>query len=172
MKLLLELSDKDFDEGSSERFEKPYRLRKASRAIILNENNEVAIQFASKYNYHKLPGGGLDEGETILDALHREIKEEVGCEVEVGEKVGLIIEYRNQFDVLQMSYCYLAKVKGDVGEPEWEEGELEEGFESIWVPLDQAISLLEADKPKEYKNKFIVKRDLVLLKEAQRLLGN
>lgn len=170
MKLLLEISDNDFGLGSSERFDKPYRLRKSGRAIIFNDKGEVAIQFSSKYNYHKLPGGGLDDGETTLEALHREVKEEVGCEIEVGEMVGVTIEYRNQLDLLHISYCYLTKVKGEVGEPAWEEGEIEEDFKIIWIQLKEAIKLMEKENPEKIKNKFIVKRDLEFLKEAKKML--
>ncbi|OGF20767.1 hypothetical protein A2316_04130 [Candidatus Falkowbacteria bacterium RIFOXYB2_FULL_38_15] len=172
MKLLLEISDSDIGVGSPERFDKPYRLRKASRAIIFNDKNEIAIQFASKYNYHKLPGGGLDKGENTPEALRREIKEEVGCEIEIGDEIGIIIEYRNQLDLLQVSYCYLAKLVGEVGKPAWEEGEIEEGFESVWMLPDEAIRLLESESPNEYKNQFIVKRDLEFLREAKRMLQN
>ena len=106
------------------------------------------------------------------DALQREIIEEVGCKSDVGEEVGVIIEYRNELDILQISYCYFARVVGEIGELSYEQGEIEEGHQPLWTSVDQAIQLLETDAPDDYEGKFIVVRDLVFLKEAKRLLTN
>jgi len=172
MKLLLEISDKDVNNGSIERFDKPYTLRKAARAIVVNDKNEIAFQFVSKHNYHKLPGGGIDEGETILQGLKREIKEETGCEdIEIMNEVGMIIEYRNEIDILQISYCYLAKPLGKISKPEYEKEELEGGFEPLWVSIDKAIELLKNDQPDTYDGRFIIKRDLAFLMENKNVSG-
>lgn len=57
-----------------------YRL--SSHAVILNENNEVLLLKATYANCAwGLPGGGLDMGETIHEALIRECKEELSCDI-------------------------------------------------------------------------------------------
>ena len=43
MKLLLEISDKDVSNGLAERFDKPYTLRKAARAVVFNDNKKAWI---------------------------------------------------------------------------------------------------------------------------------
>jgi len=170
MKLLLEISDKDVNNGPVERFNKPYTLRKAARAIVVNSKNEIAFQFVSKHNYHKLPGGGINEGESILRGLKRELKEEAGCEdIEIINEVGMIIEYRNEIDILQISYCYLAKPLGKISKSEYDKEELENGFEPLWVPIDKAIDLLKNDKPDTYDGGFIIKRDLAFLMENKNI---
>ncbi len=169
MKILLEISDKEIINGLTERFDKPYVLRKAARAVVFNGKNEIAFQFVSKYNYYKLPGGGVDQEETILEALKREIREETGCEdIKVIDEIGIIIEYRNKFDILQISYCYLAKTLGKIDSPEYDKEEIEEGLESLWVPMDKAINLLRNSNPDDYQGKFIVKRDLAFLEELKK----
>jgi 8-oxo-dGTP diphosphatase len=171
MKILLEISDKEINNGLSERFDKPYLLRKAARAVVFNERNEIAFQSVSKHNYYKLPGGGVERGETILEALKREIREEAGCEdIKVIDEIGIIIEYRNKFDILQVSYCYLAETIGKIDSPEYDKAEIEEGLESLWVPMEKAMTLLRNSKPDDYDGKFIVKRDLFFLEELKKTL--
>jgi hypothetical protein len=42
MKILLEISDKEIINGLAERFDKPYVLRKAARAVVFNGKNKIA----------------------------------------------------------------------------------------------------------------------------------
>jgi 8-oxo-dGTP pyrophosphatase MutT (NUDIX family) len=163
MKLLKTIKDKDLS--------KDFKTREASRAVLFDDNNLVPLLFVSKYNYHKLPGGGIDKGETKTQALIREIKEEVGSSIEVGPEVGKVIEYRSGFDLKQISYCYLGKILSK-GPQKLEQDEIDEGFELVWVPLDEAIKKVESDKPGNYEGGFIQKRDLALLLEAKRLVSS
>ena len=47
--------------------EKParYRRRTAVRAVMLRGNGQVALLNVEKYNYHKLPGGGVEAGAAV-----------------------------------------------------------------------------------------------------------
>lgn len=65
-----------------------YRL--SSHAVILNKDSEVLLLKATYANCAwGLPGGGLDMGETIHEALFRECSEELGCEVEIDYLSGV-----------------------------------------------------------------------------------
>jgi len=58
--------------------------RKGVSAIILNNKNEILIVNLQSFEekYFAIPGGGLDKGETLKQAVFREISEELGIEEE------------------------------------------------------------------------------------------
>ena len=164
MNLLKEIKAKEFPEDES-----TLKIREASRAILFDENNLIPLIFVSKYNYHKLPGGGIDEGEDKTIALIRECLEEVGCEIKINGDVGRIIEFRSKWDFKQISYCYYGKIISK-GEPDFTEKELSQGFKIVWLSLKDAIFKVENDKPENYEGSFIQKRDLVFLKKTEKIM--
>lgn len=63
----------------------------AAKAIIVNDDGkllvvrEAPLGTRTQVGRYQIVGGRVDPGETYEDALQREVKEEVGLEVEVGE---------------------------------------------------------------------------------------
>ena len=146
------------------------KYRPAVRAVALDKENKVAIINVSNLNYYKLPGGGIEDGELAEEALKRECLEEIGCNVEVGLEIGRIMEHRNKIETDQESFCYLAKIVGDKGQPSLVGYEITDGFEPVWVDIDEAIKLIENGKPTSYDGPFIIIRDALFLKKAKELL--
>lgn len=166
MKLLLEISDATLGIGKAEQLDTKYIFRKSARVILTNNKGEVALQHLTVPNYYKLPGGGVEQGESIEAAATREVLEEVGCDVELGELVGTVIEYRNDHELLHLSYCFVARVAGEIGRAHLEPGEVAEGQTTIWVLPEEALKLVRGGKPETYNGKFIVVREEAFLQEA------
>lgn len=167
MKLLCEIHHSQIAPNAKDKDPSGFRERHAVRAIVSDNDGRIALLHVGKYNYHKLPGGGVEEDENINQALRRELLEETGCQAEVADKLGKIVEYRDEWDMKQISYCYLAKRVGEAGQPDFTEKELSEGFAVVWAKdIAEAIALLEHDSPEEYGSKFINARDLTFLKSA------
>ena len=164
MELIKEIKDKEIPSNDSN-----LKIREASRAILFEENNLIPLLFVSKYDYHKLPGGGIDEGENKTEALIRECLEEVGSTIKINGEVGKIIEFRSKWDLKQTSYCFYGNIIYK-GKPDFTEKELSQGFKIIWLPLKEAISQIENDTPKNYEGEFIQKRDLEFLKKLEQIL--
>ncbi len=167
MKLLKEIKDTDFGLKSKKNVE--FGIRKAARAIVVDKQGKVAILHATKHNYHKIAGGGIEDGENIKIALVREIYEETGAKAKIGEEVGLIIEYRDLHKRIQLSYCYFAKVVSH-GKPHFTKSEKDEGFVLEWLTFNGAIRKFKKDNLSHYGAKFMSTRDLTFLKEAKKLL--
>jgi ADP-ribose pyrophosphatase YjhB (NUDIX family) len=173
MKSLLTIKEQDVVADSPVVDTSAFRKRGAARAVLLDENGQIYLLNVSKHGYHKLPGGGIDEGEDIKQALERELMEEVGCKAEVIAELGTVVEYRNYDDggLEQTSYCFLAKQVGEQVASALEEGELAEGmFEIKAASIDDAIALLSQDKPDNLEGKFIQKRDIAFLQAAKEQL--
>ena len=54
-------------------------------AIIFNDKNEILLsdEYFSGKKMTKFPGGGLETGESLIDCLKREAKEELEQEIEI-----------------------------------------------------------------------------------------
>ena len=167
MNTILTITHQDFFHDSPRLDTDTFRIREAARAVVVDENGRVALLKVGKHSYHKLPGGGIDEGEDKIEALSREFIEEIGCDANVIAELGAIVELRDKWELKQTSYCYLAKQFGPISEPEFTPEEIADGFSVVWVDsVDIAITLLENDRPTNYEGLFIQKRDLTLLNHA------
>ncbi len=167
MNTILTITHQDFFPDSPRLDTDTFRIREAARAVVVDENGRVALLKVGKHSYHKLPGGGIDEGEDKIEALSREFIEEIGCGANVIAELGAIVELRDKWELKQTSYCYLAKQFGPISEPEFTPEEIADGFSVVWVDsVDIAITLLENDRPTNYEGLFIQKRDLTLLNHA------
>lgn len=166
MKLLVEISERSLGVGAhTERFDVPYTLRKTARVILRNASDQIAVQHLQNYNFHKLPGGGVEVGESLEDALKREVLEEVGCDCTIDTPIGMTIEYRTFEGILQISYCYSATVVSTIGIPKLEAGEIAEGQTTLWLDPKVALEKVQQDVPGKPEGHFILAREQAFLRE-------
>jgi 8-oxo-dGTP pyrophosphatase MutT (NUDIX family)/GNAT superfamily N-acetyltransferase len=163
-RLISELDDAAVQGGASPAAEPAaWKLRRAARAVLLHEGG-IALLHVAKEGYWKLPGGGVEAGETAAEALARECVEEAGARIEIGREIGACIERRQSHGLLQLSYCYEARVLESLGGPRFTKEELEGGFELAWLEPRQALARVEASRPEAYVGRFIVARDAAILR--------
>lgn len=118
--------------------------RTAVRGVIQRGGNLLMI-FSAAVGDYKFPGGGVDAGESHVQALAREIQEECGAELShIGAEIGAVIEYalaeEPEFDTFKMtSHYYRCDVAGGFGSQKLDDYERELGFAPVWVSIEDAI---------------------------------
>ncbi len=65
------------------------QIRPGVSAVILDDSGRVLLQERTDNGLWGLPGGAVEFGESILEALHREVREETGLAIEVVRLVGV-----------------------------------------------------------------------------------
>lgn len=155
-----------------------YALREAARAVVVDDENSIALLHVKNGDYYKLPGGGIEENEDVPDALKRELLEEIGCHAEIVTNLGTVREFRFYWNLEQLSYTYIARTIGEKGQPNFTQKEMDDGFEVVWADsIQQAIELLErsanheqSDSPDSYNMTFMRLRDSAIAKKAQPII--
>jgi 8-oxo-dGTP pyrophosphatase MutT (NUDIX family) len=172
MRLLKSTIHPDITDMSAKSF-----TRKATRAIVLNGEN-ILLLYTKRYHDYSLPGGGIDEGESNIDGLIRELKEETGAHnVQDIQEIGLYEEFRpwhkTGFDMVHMqSYCYVCSIDDELLDPELESHEIDNGMHPIWMNIHQAISHNEHTIANSEKKGLSIERETFLLKLIVRELLN
>jgi len=62
---------------------------RVSVSALIFEGERVLLAHRRAIDWWNLPGGAVDAGETVSEGLRREVREETGLEIEVGQLVGV-----------------------------------------------------------------------------------
>jgi len=133
------------------------RIRDAVRALIVDTEQRVLLvrfEFPTATRW-ALPGGGLEPGESHLDALHRELEEEVGLvDAMIGPQIWHrlhIVPFLNgQFDG-QRERIFLIRCEAFEPEPQltWEQMNAEFVHELRWWTLHEVAASDAQFAPRE-----------------------
>ncbi|OCA83126.1 NUDIX hydrolase [Bacillus sp. FJAT-27225] len=70
-----------------------YHIRVRAGALILENESILLVEFKDEKGLHyNLPSGGVEPGESIIEAVRREAEEEASVDVEVGP-LAFVYEY-------------------------------------------------------------------------------
>lgn len=149
--------------------------RNVVRAIVFDEEDKFYFVRAvrdddfGKATLIETSGGGVEENEELLDAIKRELKEELGVEVDVICKIGVVSDYYNLIHRHNINNYFLCKVKS-FGDKKLTKEEMDDFHLSTL-----RLTYEEACKEYEYRansklGKLISNRELPILHRAKEIL--
>jgi 8-oxo-dGTP diphosphatase len=103
----------------------------AVTALISNDADDILVQLSARRGW-ELPGGRVEEGEDLIEALTREIKEETGLDVEAGLLISVFSNLKNPAVIFGFRCKYIS-------------GELKTSAESLdfkWASRDNVTRFI------------------------------
>lgn len=116
-------------------------------------------------------GGGVENGEDLETAIKRELKEELGANVDIICKIGVVSDYYNLIHRHNINNYYLCKVKS-FGNKHLMKDEIED-FHLSTLKLKYEDALAEYQKCRNTPlGRLIANREIPVLKRARHIIAN
>lgn len=114
--------------------------------LLINKNNEVLVsdERRSGYSFTKFPGGGLEFGEGIKDALIREFQEEMNIRVNIQELFYFnehfqVSAFHSKHQLISFYYFVQADELNFIGIEKYSVPLIEEGEKQRWMSIDNEL---------------------------------
>ena len=147
MRLLFEMDKKDHAHCTHS------FTRNSARSIIIR-GGKVAMVHSIKYDYYKFPGGGIEDGESPVEAMIRETREEAGLVVvpESVKEYGFVHRIqKSDIDAtecfIQDNYYFLCEAMDQITDQQLDDYEAQESYR-----LEFVEPLVAARKNRSVKN--------------------
>lgn len=129
--------------GNPRQPDRRYKMRHGAYAVLWRNRQILLTHQAEPWSEIQLPGGGIDPGESPVQALHREVMEETGWRIGAPRRLGAFrrFTYMPEYDLWAEKLCtiYLARPVRRICEP------TEAGHTAIWADAETAVGLLAND---------------------------
>ena len=162
MERLFVVDQKNYDEAW------PRFVRPSVRGIV-RRGDRIAMIYNHKYRGYIFPGGGIEPGESLEQALVREVGEETGLRIipESVQEYGSVLSVFKRFNdeiFVQENYFYFCEAYETGGEQKLDAYEAEEGFVPDFVTLQEALRVNCAPGHGEADGSAWFERDIRVLK--------
>lgn len=129
-------------------------FEKSCGAIVINDDKVLLVKHNA--GHIGFPKGHVEDGETEEETAIREVKEETGLDIEVDTNYRYMTTYSPKEGVSKDVIFFLGKLIGGEMKPQ-----IKEVNEVLFVPLDQAVDVIQFDDMKEIFKKVLqdIKKD-------------
>ena len=132
-----------------------YTARPGAYAVLpLNGQVLLTMQVAEDIDI-QLPGGGIDPGESPVQALHREVLEETGWRIASPRKLGAFrrFVYMPEYDLWAEKIChiYTARPVMRIAEP------TEPDHDTLFVVPETAVNILGNDGDRMFLGRYFAR---------------
>lgn len=144
-----------YDEDTLENEAKPsseYTLRPTVKAIVIDNENNIALLKAR--GHYLFPGGGIETGESTVDALRRELMEEIGCNIDNIKELGISNQFRNKHMVHYEVVFFSANIVGEKGNPTTTQEDELQDVELLWFDKEKVFTLLKSQIDVQDENEY------------------
>jgi 8-oxo-dGTP diphosphatase len=111
---------------------------KATVGAVVEQEGKILLQLRNHepfYDHWCIPGGHIEFGESVEDAIAREVKEETGLNVEKLNFFRYYNEYYADLDWHAVALVFIARVRGELKRQQAEVKELK------WCTPEEALHL-------------------------------
>lgn len=125
-----------------------YTDRPGAYAVILDGRRLLVTEQSAPEPELQLPGGGIDAGETPLQALHREALEETGWRLRVRRKLGVYqrFAYMPDYDLWARKICHIYLCAPGL----WLHPPTELGHRALWIDAAHVLPDLVSPGDRHY----------------------
>lgn len=123
------------------------------------DGREVAIVYRPNYKDWTIPKGHLNHGESWQDAAIREIREEINCDVRLGDFAGCLCYLVNQVPKIVL-FWHMFVIK------EYPSQSKIEQIQVLWLPINAAIQKLDYPAEKKLLSKALIPVEIAYSRQA------
>ena len=150
-----------------------YSVERVTCRGIIVEDNRILLSHETVEDDWLIPGGGLEENETLEECCIREVEEEMGFTVRPINQVSTVNLYFKMSKTVNVSHYFECEIISEC-ERRLLDYEIEVGITPEWLELDKALRIFskyELYRKENISKYYLYSREFLALEHYMKLKG-